>query len=362
MPVYKCQKCSKQFSQKCHYDYHAYKRKRPCVTPSIEPNHKTNPKPNPKSNPKYKCSECDIPFATKSNLNRHNKRFHAPKNDPPQISIKHLLLIKDSETESLADLEQSTQNDVEISTDETPNQNNKIIICNFCQSTFATKSSLNRHTSKYCKTKQNIEDERNQMLEKIEKLSDQVEELKEFKEQILKQQKETKKMMKQFMSTISNQQQDIKMLKKEKVSNKNDKFNYEMLKPYSIQPKYEHTSFYDDNMISTYDKKKVVYIGYIGIYNNEHVFKFGKTLDIFSRDIKKHRKNYGLFDVIYIKECFNYEVVETQFKKELIAKNLIRKIEINGKNRAELFTITSKKSIDSIKNVMDNLVETFTIY
>ena len=43
---------------------------------------------------------------------------------------------------------------------------------------------------------------------------------------------------------------------------------------YSIQEenKFTKESFYDTNMISEFNNKSVVYIGYIGKHNNEYIF------------------------------------------------------------------------------------------
>src|SRR5439155_23466440 len=94
---------------------------------------------------------------------------------------------------------------------------------------------------------------------------------------------------------------------------------------YSIQIKYEHKPFYSENMLINYSNKNVIYIGYIGIYNNEHIFKFGKTCNIYNREFKKHKYTYNKFDIIFIIECQNNEYVEKRFKEELKVKNIDRK-------------------------------------
>ena len=38
---------------------------------------------------------------------------------------------------------------------------------------------------------------------------------------------------------------------------------------------YIHKDFYENNLIATYDKKKVLYIGYIGKYKGVPLFKYG---------------------------------------------------------------------------------------
>ncbi len=130
---------------------------------------------------------------------------------------------------------------------------------------------------------------------------------------------------------------------------------------YNNRVDYKHKSYYDNGMITLFEGKNVVYIGYIGMFYNEHIFKFGKTRDIYNRDIKKHRKNFNFFDIIHIKECTNHEIIEEKFKKELIAKNIYRRIKINGKKKTELFTITNKISIENVIQLLENVIKYFPI-
>lgn len=128
---------------------------------------------------------------------------------------------------------------------------------------------------------------------------------------------------------------------------------------FNLHEFYEHNSFYENNMLVNYSNKNVIYIGYIGVHNNEHLFKFGKTNNIFERDYRKHKYKYDKFDVIYIIECDNKDYVEKRFKDELLVKNIYRNLNIKGRNDKELFTITNKISIDDIKNMLKLLVEKF---
>ena len=55
--------------------------------------------------------------------------------------------------------------------------------------------------------------------------------------------------------------------------------------------KYTPLCLYDkkDFYVSDFDSDNVIYIGYIGIYNNEHTFKFGISSRIFERDLLEQR-------------------------------------------------------------------------
>jgi DNA-directed RNA polymerase subunit RPC12/RpoP len=95
MPIYKCDKCEKEFPQKSNYMYHI-NRKRPCVK-STEP--KT-----------YVCSFCKNTFSSQSSLKRHMKQncskitetkdtLEIMKNEITQLKeeIKHLKEIPKTE-------------------------------------------------------------------------------------------------------------------------------------------------------------------------------------------------------------------------------------------------------------------------
>jgi hypothetical protein len=116
-------------------------------------------------------------------------------------------------------------------------------------------------------------------------------------------------------------------------------------------------TFWDENSISYYDNKNVVYIAYIGVYNNEHLYKFGKSEQVYTREFDQHQKTFEIFKMKHIELCDNMSFVEKEFKKELKSKNLLRTFEINSKNLTELFTITSlidiNKLIQNLKELVD---------
>jgi len=123
---------------------------------------------------------------------------------------------------------------------------------------------------------------------------------------------------------------------------------------------YEHDDFYDDNLLSLYIGKRVIYIGYIGIINGEHTFKYGISADIISRETK-HKQTYGTFRLVFVQECLNDEVVETLFGNELKARELYRQHRIRYRKRTELFTLSIKYDIESIKSIVLDLIKFFPI-
>jgi len=77
-------------------------------------------------------------------------------------------------------------------------------------------------------------------------------------------------------------------------------------------------SFYDDNMLSDYDDKSVIYLAYIGKHKGKHVLKFGLSDNFARRDIKEHRKTYKIFNVIKIWETAAQKKVETKIKENFL--------------------------------------------
>lgn len=118
------------------------------------------------------------------------------------------------------------------------------------------------------------------------------------------------------------------------------------------------TPFYDTHMVSDYDNKNVIYIGYIGTYeSNKLYYKFGISNQIFKRDVAQHRKTFNTFKIIHIVECNNNSVVEAMFKKELHVKRLLRQLTINNKTQTELFTLTNPHTIATITAMLNKLVK-----
>lgn len=132
---------------------------------------------------------------------------------------------------------------------------------------------------------------------------------------------------------------------------------------YSMQSKLNIKLFYDDNAISAYYSKAVIYIGYIGIIKGEHTFKYGLSRKMFERDHEQHSKFFQRFDVVYIGETDNCEQIESLFEKDLKAFHLYREhiIKVNKGTTTELFTVSSKHTIESLIDHMKKLVQEYKL-
>lgn len=123
---------------------------------------------------------------------------------------------------------------------------------------------------------------------------------------------------------------------------------------YSMQPKTLNIKlFYDENAISNFYNKSVVYIGYIGKVGQEYMFKYGLSRQMFKRDYEQHSKNFNMFKVIYIGETDNCENIELLFEQDLKTWQLHRTYKKHG---VEFFTVSTKRSIEDLVDHMKKLI------
>jgi phage anti-repressor protein len=68
---------------------------------------------------------------------------------------------------------------------------------------------------------------------------------------------------------------------------------------------YDEELFWNENQINKFDNKNVLYLALIGIFNNERIYKFGKTEQIYTRECKQHQKFFITFKMRFVIECDN---------------------------------------------------------
>jgi hypothetical protein len=114
----------------------------------------------------------------------------------------------------------------------------------------------------------------------------------------------------------------------------------------------------DNTNLLFYDKKNVVYIGVIGIYEGGYLCKFGMSGDVFRRDYIDHRTTFGnQFKMILIEQTDNNTEVEKYFKKFIASKNLNIKLLFDKKIRTELFVTNENFSVEDAIDLMTKLVK-----
>jgi hypothetical protein len=120
---------------------------------------------------------------------------------------------------------------------------------------------------------------------------------------------------------------------------------------------YDEELFWNENQINDFEDKNVIYLAFIGIFNNERIYKLGRSENVYNREYKQHQKFYEIFKMKFVIECDNMNFVERAFKKFLKSINLYRNIEIKDNNITELFTINEKQNIDYIIDNLKKIVE-----
>lgn len=126
---------------------------------------------------------------------------------------------------------------------------------------------------------------------------------------------------------------------------------------YSLGKKFGN--FYDNEDLFEYQNQNVFYLAYIGIHKNEPLFKFGISFDYYRREFKEHKKIYSTFDLLFLRRTDNNHTVEELFKKECQIKELYRKLDINGKQYTEIFTINEKNSFDRMRVILEKIIEQY---
>jgi len=106
-----------------------------------------------------------------------------------------------------------------------------------------------------------------------------------------------------------------------------------------------------------YDNYDVVYIGYIGVLQGKHTFKYGVTCRAKCRLLSEHIKNFDNFTILHVEKCFNTYVAEDLFEKKLMSLEMHQKINIKGHTFTELFTFNDKPiNLDEIIKELHTVV------
>lgn len=128
---------------------------------------------------------------------------------------------------------------------------------------------------------------------------------------------------------------------------------------YTINTK--HLDFKDVPMsvvIKDFRKKNVIYIGYIGYHNNEHIFKFGITKDMYKRQ-NEHIATYDQFNLAYLRESNSNGDVETELARLIKGDKLHRNMICYEQNRTELFAVSDEYPLEYVMCLADHIIDTY---
>ena len=133
--------------------------------------------------------------------------------------------------------------------------------------------------------------------------------------------------------------------KLKQLSEKNQELQHEL----SLKEKELELSW-----ITKFNKKSVVYIGFIGIIEDKNYYKFGWTDDI-QRRTNDHKNDYGTFNLQYVLECVQNIVLEQKLKDHKEIKKVRCSRIFKQKNRTELIILNNKFTIENVKTILKKL-------
>lgn len=101
----------------------------------------------------------------------------------------------------------------------------------------------------------------------------------------------------------------------------------------------------------------MVYIAYVGQYEGKHIYKYGKSANVYKREVQSHRNAFESFEMLYVHETNFKDQVETLFEKELVLRNMHRTMTINKKKQTELFMLDTQEDIGDVNKVLVNIIQ-----
>lgn len=119
-------------------------------------------------------------------------------------------------------------------------------------------------------------------------------------------------------------------------------------------------SIYRTASITKFDGKNVIYLAYVGVHHGTDLYKYGKSSNVYNREMTAHRKTFQpCFEMRGIYETNYKDQVETLLEKELKIRDLHRSYEINGKRQTELFVSTEEYDFPYIETLVKDIIYDF---
>lgn len=133
--------------------------------------------------------------------------------------------------------------------------------------------------------------------------------------------------------------------------------NYNDKKLVYIDNTLNELIYYNSNYLwSSYDKKEVIYIAYIGEHKNEHLFKFGITTNIKERFVK-HDRHFKTFHLFHIFETYDTIHLEKLIKTELRLRKMLRTYEANDILMNEIFTANEVCQLLLVVSIIGEMIK-----
>lgn len=115
-------------------------------------------------------------------------------------------------------------------------------------------------------------------------------------------------------------------------------------------------SFYSKTPLFKVDKKNVLYIAYIGRYNDLDTYKYGKSTNVYNREMLSHRQSFPTFEMKQIYTTNFKDQVEVMLGQELKIRNIHRELLIKDKKHIELFQTTDEYTLPYILDMTEEII------
>jgi len=120
------------------------------------------------------------------------------------------------------------------------------------------------------------------------------------------------------------------------------------------------SSFYKTVPVTRFDQKNVIYLAYVGMHNQLDTYKYGKSANVYQREMTAHRKNFGKdFDMRGIYETNYKDQVELLLAKELKVRDLHKSMTINDHKQTELFITTPIYTFEYVESLLKDIIYDF---
>ena len=104
-----------------------------------------------------------------------------------------------------------------------------------------------------------------------------------------------------------------------------------------------------------FHNKNVVYLAYVGKYEDKDTYKYGVTSNIYQRVLCQHVKQFDTFDLCWVKPTYNTLQAEDLFEKELKFHGLHKSIPIKNKRQTELFQTTDAFTYKKVQRLYSRI-------
>lgn len=111
------------------------------------------------------------------------------------------------------------------------------------------------------------------------------------------------------------------------------------------------------NKLSNSLSKNVIYIAYVGKYNNNDTYKYGKSYDLYQRVCKSHRNTFDIFDLKHVYQTNYKDHVETKLEQGLKLINIHEELVINQKKQTELFQTNDLYTLDYVNDLVLGIID-----